>query len=171
MSRKAVVSKNYTDTKKQDLLYSSAWKPAVEFNSPNRRPNARYLLNVTLAEFCRSNGRMLSPDRTDHTSKLTSSSCKECLVLVRMQSNLSQELAEKETRLSKCLRLIDDLIEDGDSLKAKLKILEQENGRLADRLRTSEKSRSDSQLKDLANSRTQHIKKLSDLTTGVQDKA
>lgn len=113
---------------------------------------------------------MLSPDRTEHTSKLTDSGCKECIVLVRMQSNLSQELAEKETRLSKCLRLIDDLIQDSDSLKAKLKILEQENGRIADRLRSSEKSRSDSQLKDLANSRNQHVKKLSELSNGQQDK-
>lgn len=45
-------------------------------------------------------------------------------MLVRMQSNLSQELAEKETRLSKCLRLIDDLIQDSDSLKAKMKVME-----------------------------------------------
>jgi hypothetical protein len=105
---------------------------------------------------------MQSPNRTEHISKIANAGCKECLVFIRMQSSLSQELAEKENRLSKCLRLIDDLIQDSDNVKAKLKIVEQENARLSDKVKVSEKSKSERQLKDLVNSRTHHVKKSSD---------
>jgi len=95
MSRKAVPSKGYTDGKKHDVVYNSGWRPRVEFTSPSRRPISRNLLGSKLDEFCKSNGKMLSPEKTEYTKKLPENGCKECLVLVRMQSNLSRELAEK----------------------------------------------------------------------------
>lgn len=88
------------------LTQNHSWKSKLLYTSPIKRPNSRTAIPSKLEEYVKSPNKIVPKGDTD-TKKSRGPICKECVLLLRMQSNLSQEFAEKEIRLGKCLRFID----------------------------------------------------------------
>lgn len=95
-------------------VHGSNLKSKMIYTSPAKRPNSKTVLPAKLEEYVKSASKMGSPPaRINHedSKKTHGPVCRECVLLLKMQSNLSQELAEKEMRLSKCLRIVDELLQ------------------------------------------------------------